>query len=32
VAKAPEAAAALAKAVTLQSAVPVIRKNGMEPF
>jgi molybdate transport system substrate-binding protein len=31
-AKAPDAATALAKTVMLQSAVPVIRKNGMEPF
>ena len=30
--KTPDAATALAKAVMLQSAVPVIRKNGMEPF
>jgi molybdate transport system substrate-binding protein len=30
--KASDAATALAKAVMLQSAAPVIRKNGMEPF
>jgi molybdate transport system substrate-binding protein len=31
-AKAPDAAAALAKAVKAESAAPLIRKNGMEPF